>query len=64
MAIYSLFQRILVDVLGPTNGGILRGYLFLEDGAGTPLNIMTKLNQWVNEWALFDDKNKFALPYV
>lgn len=59
-AIYSLFQSIPVGAPGPINGGIPRGYLFSEYGAGTPLNTITKLNQWLNKRALFDDKNKFA----
>lgn len=48
-AIHGLFQQISVDFPGPRNGGIPRGYLFSEDGAGTTLNSMPKLNEWLNE---------------
>lgn len=59
--IYTLLQRIPADSPGPINGGNPRGYLFSEDGAGTSLNTMTKLNQWLNERVLLDnnDKNGF-----
>lgn len=53
-AISGLFQQIPVDFPGPRNGGIPRGYLFTEDGAGITLNSMSKLNQWLNERLILD----------
>lgn len=54
-AIHGLFQQIPVDFPGPRNGGIPRGYVFSEDGAGTTLSSMFKLNQWLNERLVLDD---------
>lgn len=54
-AIHGLFQQIPADFPGPRNGGIPRGYIFSEDGAGTTLSSMSKLNQWLNERLILDD---------
>ncbi|KAJ9210187.1 hypothetical protein DTO166G4_8199 [Paecilomyces variotii] len=53
-AIHNLFQQMPVDSPGPRNGGIPRGSMFSEDGAGTTLNTMAKLNQWLNERFLLE----------
>jgi hypothetical protein len=53
-AIHDLFQQMPVDSPGPRNGGIPRGYLFSEDGAGTTLNSMVRLNQWLNKRVRLD----------
>lgn len=54
-AIYGLFLQIPVDSPGPRNGGIPRGYLFSEDGAGTTLNSMSKLNEWLNKRLMLEN---------
>ncbi|KAI4130187.1 MAG: hypothetical protein LQ347_003485 [Umbilicaria vellea] len=48
-AIHTLAGRILPGPPGPRNGGIPRGYLFSEDGAGKSFSSITCLNSWFNE---------------
>ncbi|KFZ24789.1 hypothetical protein V502_00730 [Pseudogymnoascus sp. VKM F-4520 (FW-2644)] len=48
LAMHSLFSQIPCGPPGPTNGGILRGFLFSEDGAFTTFNSIPKLNKWMN----------------
>ena len=48
-AVCNLFNRIPCESVGPTNGGIPRGYLFSEDGALEPINSISSLNSWLNK---------------
>ena len=48
LAVHSLFSQIPCGPRGPTNCGILRGFLFSEDGAFTTFNSIPKLNKWMN----------------
>lgn len=49
MSIRALATKELPEVIGPRNGGIPRGYLFSEEGAGTSFSSINSLNSWFNE---------------
>lgn len=44
LAISTLATAAIPEFPGPRNGGVPRGYLFSEDGAGTKLNSIMDLN--------------------
>jgi hypothetical protein len=62
-AVHSLFQRTPIDAPGPINGGISGGYFFFSEyGVGTPLNTMTKLNQWLNKGRYLTTETSLLSP--
>jgi Phosphotransferase enzyme family len=50
-AIHSLASKMASGPPGPRNGGIPRGYLFSEDGAGERFHSISGLNSWLNRRA-------------
>ncbi|KAJ5355695.1 hypothetical protein N7517_010304 [Penicillium concentricum] len=64
-SLYALSTALSPDYPGPRNRGIPRGYLFSEDGAGKPLDTISKINSWFNERAKLPPSERdfnFELP--
>lgn len=60
----ALATKRPADFPGPRNGGMPRGYLFSEDGAGISLNTMDGFNSWLDRRAMLkgsEEKFNFQL---